>query len=458
MPLARPLRVLFAVPAFNAGETTRGVEIAKAIRDVGLGRGRAAEITFAFPRTTQDFDQQIRQAGFEARPVEFTLTDAEVAALMQADHAGEEFVRDLAKARLFLDVCTRELERARPDLLVVGFLPPAGIAAQLLRVPSVSYLPFPAYGPWVRRHLLKDLPDELDGALAARAPRAVRRWMASIASRVMTRKRFFTQPTLAIAARERGWSPASPDLFAMLDAEIQLVNDLPSYYDGEDVGPHARLTGPLFSRPADAPVAPDIAKHFEPGGPPRVFVSLGSSGEKQYLLAAIEAVASVACRAVALVPPHVCSLDDARRCSGGSGRVLLTDAFVPAHLVNGMADYAVIHGGQGTVQTAVSSGTPIVGVGMQLEQSANLDKVAGRGAGIRIPRGQWRARNIARALHRLMTTPSFRTRAEELKGLATSMDGRKITGELIWELVASCSAQRATAVGDSGSRNPGASA
>ncbi len=283
-----PLRVLCAVPAFNAGETTRGIEVAKAVQDVGIQRGEAAVVTFAYPRTTHGFEEQIRQAGFHARPVDFSLTDGEVAAIMEADHTGEEFVRDLRTARRFLDVCVRELEVNRPDLLLFGFFPPAGIAAQLLRVPAVSYLPFPALRPWVRRHLLKDLPDELDGAVLARAPRKLRRWLASLASEGMTRKRFFTQPTLAAAAKERGWSPPRPDLFAMLDADIQLVNDLPGYYAGEDVGPRTRLAGPLFSRPAEADVGPDIVERFEQGGRPRVFVSMGSSGEKQYLLAAIE--------------------------------------------------------------------------------------------------------------------------------------------------------------------------
>jgi UDP:flavonoid glycosyltransferase YjiC (YdhE family) len=430
-----PLRVLCAVPTFNAGETTRGVEVARAIRDVGLQRGRAVEITFACPRTAHGFEAQIHQAGFQARPVDFSLTDGDVAAFMEADHTGEEFVHDLATARLLLDVCMRELAQARPDLLVFGFFPPAGIAAQLLRVPAVSYLPFPAYGPWVRRHLLKDIPDELDGSITARLPRNVRRWLAFLASRFMTRKPFFIQPTFAAAAKERGWSPPSPDLFAMLDAEIQLVNDLPSYYEGEDVGPHARITGPLFSRPADAEVAPDIVKQFEPGGLPRIFVSMGSSGEKQYLLTAIEAVASLPCRAVVVVPPHVCSLEEARKRSGASPHVLLTDAFVPAHLVNAMADYAIIHGGQGTVQTAVSSGTPIVGVAMQLEQFSNLEKVVHRGAGIRIARRHFSPKNVARALHQMMSSPSYRAHAERLKAEFMAIDGRQITGELIWDLV-----------------------
>lgn len=431
------IRIVFAVAAFNAGETTRGIEIARAIQEVGAERGAEAELKFVYPRSSHSFDEQIRRAGFETCPADFWLSDGDIAVLMRADHDGDEFVHDRSTGRRFIEACIAEIERHRPDLLVFGFFPPAGIAAQLLGVPSVSYLPFPAHAPWVRRHFLKDLPDELDVAVTAWAPRAVRRCLTLLVARLMTRKRFFSQPTFAAAAKELGWSPPRPDLFAMLDADIQLVNDLPGYYAGEDVGPHTRLTGPLFSRASTAEIPREIEEHFQPEGLPRVFVSLGSSGERPYLLAAIEAVAKVECRAVVVVPPHICSLDEGRSRAGSSPRVLLTEKFVPADRVNAVADFAIIHGGQGTVQTAVSSGTPIVGVGMQMEQTANLDKVVSRGAGIRIARRHWRPPAIARALRRLMESRSYQERASELKQQSDAIDGRKRTGELIWDLATS---------------------
>ncbi len=433
--MATSIRVTCAVPAFNAGDTTRGIEIAHAIRDIGEQRGCEAEITFVYPRTTQTFESQIRQAGFPVRPVDFGLTDEEVAAIMHADHTGNEFVSDLDHARQMLQVCMTELDTHRPDLVVVGFMPMVGIVTQLRRVPAVSYVPFPLYRPWVHRYFLKDLPDELATTLIGRAPRSVRRRLARFMAWALTQQAFFKQPTLAVAGRELGWTPPQPDLFAMLDTDIQLVNDLPTNYEGEDIGPRTRIAGPLFSRPVDVPVAPDIVRHFELGATPRVFVSMGSSGEKQYLLAAIEAVARVTCRAVVVVPPRVCSLDDARLRAGSAPHVLLTDTFVPAHKVNAMADFAIIHGGQGTVQTAMASGTPAVGVGMQWEQSANLDQLVRRGAGIRIARGQWRAAAVEQALRQLIAVPSFRTSAKLLQSELDAINGRQVTGELIWGLV-----------------------
>lgn len=53
--MAVPTRMTFAVPAFIAGDTTRSIEIARAIREVGERRGCEAEIIFVYPRTTHTF-------------------------------------------------------------------------------------------------------------------------------------------------------------------------------------------------------------------------------------------------------------------------------------------------------------------------------------------------------------------------------------------------------------------
>lgn len=437
-PLAdhrRPTRVLVVVPAFNAGDTTRGIEIARAIRTVADQRGHTTDIEFIYPFTTQSFDAQIRAAGFAAEGIDLGLTDAEVAAIMRADHDGTEFITDPERATDIIEALVTQLRHRRPDLVVYGFLPPAGIAAQIVGIPSVTYVPFPVYRPWVQRHFLRDVPDEIALPGLAKAPQRPRRRIARALSGLVVLTGFFRQPTLAAAGRDLGWRTRRPQLFGMLDADVQLVNDLPGNYGDQEVGPRTRLAGPLFSRSGDQSVPTPIAEHFAAGPTPRVFVSMGSSGESPYLLAAIEAVSAIPCRAVVVVPPHVCSLDEARAHLHGVGDVLLTDAFVPAPAVNALADVAIIHGGQGTVQTAAQAATPVLGVGMQWEQCANIDRLVERGSAIRIPRRQWEAVAVEAALRDLVDTPSY---AESAAAVATEMaqtDGYQITGDLVWDLL-----------------------
>ncbi len=428
-------RVLFVVPTFNAGDTTRGIEIARAIQNLAAETGREASIGFVFPRSQQSFEEQIRAAGFQARPAGIEFANDEVAAIMRADHDGTEFITDRSRARQIIEVLLTEFTREQPDLIVFGFMPPVGIAAQILGIPSVSYTPFPVYRPWARTNFLLDVPDEMDIPPVQAAPSRLRRGLTTLVSRAIVRSGFFRQPTLAQAGRELGWKTDQPDLFGMLDAGIQLVNDLPVYYEGQDIGPHTRIAGPLFSRPADQAVPEEIARQFARDDLPRVFVSMGSSGEKPYLLTAIEAVSRIPCRAVVIVPPHVCTLGEARERLSGAGDVLLTDRFLPAPAVNAMADIAVIHGGQGTVQTAVYAGTPVVGIGMQWEQSTNLGRLVQRGSAIRIPRSSWRTTAVEEALRRIIENPAYAQAARELKHELDTTDGYRITGELIWELL-----------------------
>lgn len=434
-PTMRKLRVTCFVPPFNAGDTTRGLEVCRALVDSGRGRGRDVEVIFVAPKMRGGYEAQIRAAGFDLRVLDSAFDDATIAAVMIADHAGDEFVRDLATARRCIAVLIEELRTRRPDLVVYGFVPPAGIAAQVVGVPSVSYLPFPAHRPWVRRHLLKDIPDELENGVTARAPRRLRRLIARVLCHVATTRGFFAQPTLAAAGRELGWRVREPDLFAMLAASVQLVNDHPAFYRGQDTGPRTRITGPLFCDPRDAALDEGIRRTFAPGRRDRVFVSMGSSGEKRYLLAAIEALAATDLRVVAVVPQTICTMTEVRSRIAIPSNVYLTDAFIPARQVNAMSDVAVIHGGQGTVQTAIASGTPIVGVGMQVEQSGNLDNVARRGAGVRIARRDWTPHRVREEVRRVLTEPSFARDAAALRAEFAALDGRVEAGRTMWKAI-----------------------
>ena len=44
---------------------------------------------------------------------------------------------------------------------------------------------------------------------------------------------------------------------------------------------------------------------------------------------------------------------------------IFTNSFVPALQANALADLVICHGGQGTIQTAISCGTELVGVAAQ---------------------------------------------------------------------------------------------
>ncbi len=82
-----------------------------------------------------------------------------------------------------------------------------------------------------------------------------------------------------------------------------------------------------------------------------------------------------------------------------------------------MADISVIHGGIGTVMTACLSGTPVVGVGMQPEQEANLECLVRKGFAIRLSKRRLTAEAVAGAIDELLDDREARRKAQEFQAI-----------------------------------------
>ena len=100
-----------------------------------------------------------------------------------------------------------------------------------------------------------------------------------------------------------------------------------------------------------------------------------------------------------------------------------------------MADIVICHGGQGTLQTAIYCGTRVVDVAAQTEQFLNPYNIEPQGAGIRIPMRKWNARNIQKAVCRILEHPEFIRAARPLKQRMDSMDGASNSVRRIWEKI-----------------------
>jgi hypothetical protein len=104
-----------------------------------------------------------------------------------------------------------------------------------------------------------------------------------------------------------------------------------------------------------------------PRDKPLIYFAMGSSGTPETVAKIVESFEGRPYRVIAPVRFQL------EQVSGVHipENVFVTD-WVPALEVNKLADLAVIHGGIGTVMVAALAGKPVVGVGMQMEQVANL--------------------------------------------------------------------------------------
>jgi UDP-N-acetylglucosamine:LPS N-acetylglucosamine transferase len=264
---------------------------------------------------------------------------------------------------------------------------------------------------------------------------------------------FGTQPTLRRAAIAAGWEIQGTGILThIMAAKLTLVNDFVAYYADEDEIPDHVGTGPIFAGTDDSSSSgsgtkkqenddldPELRRIFDPKNPNKVFLAMGSSGHKNQLVSAIRAVNSEEYHTVALVPPTICTKDEVVEALGGtdnlSSTLHLTDQFIPSKIVNAMADVAIIHGGQGTVQTAMLSGTPIVGVPFGADQDHNLMAVERQGAGVKILFSKWDTESVSRALKQIIDDKAFHKAAQKIREENIGCDGAKVSAESIFKFV-----------------------
>ena len=434
----KEIRLAVSAALQDAGEATRSLEIVKGLRD-SAPEGVSLEVVF-FSHGGR-FEEKAGKSGFEIYQSSPRLEG--VGFRRDLKPSKVDFVGDEVLACELLRGEIEALEACRPDFILYGFWPFAGVARRMVKpsVPGICFLPLPLERSLYCSGLMTDVPDQLRVLtyLPAGARRALMRVLPAQAKQ---KAPILRQRNILNAALKCGWTGGELyDLFDLMKPDLTVVNDLPGFYRGLKIPSDYQITGPLYSQPEPGErVGEEIRRIFgEDSGKTKIFCTMGSSGSRESLLDAVKAIASLPeeqfC-AVVLVPKAVCSMEDAERFAAGHKNLYLTDRFVPAKLISAMADIVVSHGGQGTVQTAMAGGAPIVGVAMQPEQQINLDHVVQSGAAVRIPAPRWNARNIRSAILRVAGEPAFRRNARKLQNFMKQSDGRAACSETIWSFIA----------------------
>ncbi len=214
-------------------------------------------------------------------------------------------------------------------------------------------------------------------------------------------------------------------------SDMTLLPDLPelSGLAAKDLPPNYYYTGPLFAR-MDVPMPMEVLEVFGRPGL-KIFCSLGSSGSPEMLRAVMKILGeqkdfNVVCATTTILDPKELEPFPEN---------VFAARFLPAHKVNEMADLAVIHGGQGTIQTSAWAGTPVVGIGFQSEQQANIDGLKRAGMGIRLPLYNVTRRTVLKAVDRMMR-PEIRDNALRVQQIVRAHDGAAEAARRMNELVA----------------------
>ena len=229
-----------------------------------------------------------------------------------------------------------------------------------------------------------------------------------------------------------------PSFAALLLGDLTLLTDVPAvlgvsapdveaWRPSDRYRPETRIryAGPIYAR---LPLTlPERVERFLASPGPVVYVAITSTGPELVRQAAGAALQTGARVLVAGTTHELADLEGPRT---------LVEPILPSHLVMPRVDAAVIAGGQGSVQTALASGTPFVGIPLQPEQHLNVHLAERAGAARLVPPNEVGSARLIEAIGELLDSPTHRDAARRLQAAMAAVDGPGAAADAILDLVA----------------------
>lgn len=413
--LRRPLRVLFAPETFNLGETSRAVEVARELEALGH------EVRFAGYSTR--FADHVRDAGFALELLAPELTEKQADQLIAVDQGRSlrhPFTTELVRRRVASEKAL--MARWKPDGAVIGTTLTLFLSARAAGVPLVYVRPY----AMSRSHLARMTTFPATAGTGPWAHR-INRLVGGAVRRIVPRLRWKPGSFRRVAAEEGVTLP--PRTVDALDADLNLIASLFPAVDGRPLGPRETAVGPIYAQ-GEGDLPEEIARLAD-AGRPVVYVGLGSSAGRRLALDILHQLAPLDVEIVSTTGRYL-RADDLRDLPGN----VHVYGHLPAQKLAGIVHASVIHGGEGTVQTACASGAPFAGIGLQAEQRINLDECVRYGNAVRFSPRDLRRRRLARVVTRLLSDADMAAAARRLRPEAQPVGAANAAREIVESLSA----------------------
>ncbi|MGC5223625.1 glycosyltransferase [Micromonospora sp. DT81.3] len=401
------VNVLFCPVTFNLAETTRMIEVARALHPIHRS---------VFMGYEEDYVSLINDAGFEYRACTPSWSKAQrdqAIAFDQGRGLRTPFTAELVAARV--DVERELIRELDAPVVVTGSNLTSYVSARAEKVPLFYPVPFALTLAQVQQTRRMEFirgdgwPARAADVLATSAFR----W---VYTRAPLAPRSFTK-----VAKSNGVPPLRTAA-SLLTADRNLLTEMPWELEGFRMPPGFERIGPIFAH-IEAPLPP-IVGELAAASDPLLYLALGSSADRRLALAAARALGELPVNVVAPIRHYLEPGDTV------PPNVHVTD-LLPAHQLGGLVDAAVLHGGQGTVQTACATGVPFVGMGLQPEQTWHVRACERRGNAIAVsPKDVSKPRFLA-AVRRVLTEPGIRAAAAEVRDAYAQEDGAAAAARLI---------------------------
>ncbi len=407
---------------FYLSEVSRLIEIGNALR-------KLEQEVFFFSHGGP-YESFAREAGFDVVSINPTMSPERANEYMRYNRgegskslSSSFFTYEELKA--YVPAEADALRQVNADAVLIGWNLPSYLSVQLAGIPIIVQQPGPWTAPFFDRKMAEFAPAAAGGSIVSLFHHLP---MDRFVNWFMPRARLWIKPFKQLAL-DLGL-PQYKSTLDFMAGDLTLVMDTPSILgiSPEELEgyspvhpeffhkpPRYRYGGPCYARlPGGAPES--VRDHFDTSRT-RLYCAMGVSGSPKVLRSIIDIVRGFDLRTL-IVTTTI--LDDDKY--GATDQVLF-ESHVSAHLVNPMADVAITHGGAGTVQTAIHSGTPLVGIPMHQEQAGNISLVKRQGAGIMLWKQELTRKHLAIALETLVTDSRFRENMKRLKLEQDRIDG-----------------------------------
>ena len=392
--------LLFGVVGWNIAETTRMIEIAKCA---------IADFDVYFLSYGGQFNHLVTDAGFTLFELKPTETPEKVEYLWKIDR-GEKYAHpftvDELRSRVRNELSL--INQLHPVAIVMGSVLSLPISARAANIPLVNVIPFPFSRGYFNNHL----------PLVPQYPK----WINEIFRCMVFHLPILTKNFSQVAV-EHGL-PKFINIVSVWEGDYNLLTEIPSLYKDVHLVDNWKFIGPIYAK-LDVDIPQDVLDFISNSKYPTAYFAMGSSANRDVLKQVLESLYELPLTVIAPIKSHIEKMDTVI-----PSNILVTD-WIPAHKVNPLCDIAIIHGGQGTVQTACDSGTPFIGIGMQPEQSINIEKIVKFGAAIRLTRRNFSKKLLHQSIKDLLSDPQYKKKAEELRIESLKINGAQNVADFL---------------------------
>ena len=378
-------KVLFVAEGVTLAHVGRAIRLASILQRDGMIVELACDRRYA--RFLADLD-------FPVRSIQSIPSDAFLEALARGRPV---FSAETLRAYVSEDLSL--LKAAQPDVVIGDFRLSLSVSA---RVAGIAYVNVTnAYwSPYARpRFRMPSLPFArfLGVPLADEVFRIARPLAFAAHAVPMNRVR------RAYGLAALGWDVRR----IYCDGDLTLYADIPELIPISDAPSTHRYIGPVLWSPS---VQPPAWWSEAIGGPPPIYVSLGSSGHAQLLPMVIEALSP-------LERPIVVATAGRGRDLPQQAKVWIAD-FLPGEAIAARASVVVCNGGSPTCQQALVNGVPVIGIASNLDQYLNMDYIERFGAGKLIRSDRANISTVRDAVRQAIDNPRLRESARAAAALA----------------------------------------